>query len=69
MMASPFYAVKDISEMKQDKSLYDMAVNMMQNNKAVNNTSLENSSEEGKFLYLQDYSSFVQIMASYLMGC
>jgi hypothetical protein len=49
-MASPFYAVKDISEMKQDKSLYDMAVNMMQNNKAVNNTSLENSSEEGKFL-------------------
>lgn len=66
---SPFYAVKDISELKQDNSLYDRAVTMMKNNTAVNNTSLENSSEEGKFLYLQDYSSFVQIMASYLRGC
>jgi hypothetical protein len=39
---SPFYAVKDISELKQDNSLYDRAVTMMKNNTAVNNTSLEN---------------------------
>lgn len=60
MKTSPFYAVKDVFEMKQDKWLYDMAVNMMQKNTAMNDTSLENSSEEGKFLYLQDYSTLVQ---------
>lgn len=60
MKTSPFYAVKDVFEMKQDKWLYDMAVNMMQKNTAMNNTSLENSSEEGKFLHLQEYSTLVQ---------